>query len=194
MTEYEEVSAYLENNQSVWLISGVAGFIGSNLLEKLLILNQRVVGIDNFETGYQHNLDQAINRRTYVVNDDTTRVKKGVSINELVYEKHYTIEILKQKKDLFQKILFDYYSFQKKFFERIKLKLKIIFYHIEKDVEYEFISYSNEDSKIRNTKTSIETLLVKEIIGDEKKNLVDYFYSVLNLKFKKLFSLFCIYE
>ena len=153
-----------------------------------------IQSIHNAITEIINNLDQAINRRTYVVNDDTTRVKKGVSINELVYEKHYTIEILKQKKDLFQKILFDYYSFQKKFFERIKLKLKIIFYHIEKDVEYEFISYSNEDSKIRNTKTSIETLLVKEIIGDEKKNLVDYFYSVLNLKFKKLFSLFCIYE
>ena len=42
------------------MITGVAGFIGSNLLEKLLILNQKVVGLDSFDTGYQHNIDQAI--------------------------------------------------------------------------------------------------------------------------------------
>jgi UDP-N-acetylglucosamine 4-epimerase len=41
-----------------WLITGVAGFIGSNLLEALLCLNQKVVGLDNFSTGYQHNLDE----------------------------------------------------------------------------------------------------------------------------------------
>ena len=40
-----------------WLITGVAGFIGSNLLEALLRLNHKVVGLDNFSTGYQHNLD-----------------------------------------------------------------------------------------------------------------------------------------
>ena len=41
-----------------WLVTGVAGFIGSNLAEALLKLGQRVVGLDNFATGYQHNLDQ----------------------------------------------------------------------------------------------------------------------------------------
>ena len=60
MTKYEELQEHLKINQYTWLITGVAGFIGSNLLEKLLILNQQVVGLDNFETGYQHNIDQAI--------------------------------------------------------------------------------------------------------------------------------------
>ena len=60
MTKYEEIQEYLKCNQSTWLITGVAGFIGSNLLEKLLILNQKVIGLDNFDTGYQHNLDQAV--------------------------------------------------------------------------------------------------------------------------------------
>ncbi len=41
-----------------WLVTGAAGFIGSNLLESLLKLDQRVVGLDNFATGFQHNLDQ----------------------------------------------------------------------------------------------------------------------------------------
>ena len=40
-----------------WLVTGVAGFIGSNLLEALLRLDQKVVGIDNFSTGHQHNLE-----------------------------------------------------------------------------------------------------------------------------------------
>jgi len=60
MTKYEQLQGHLKNNQSTWLVTGVAGFIGSNLLEKLLILNQKVVGLDNFDTGYQHNIDQAI--------------------------------------------------------------------------------------------------------------------------------------
>ena len=42
------------------VLTGAAGFIGSNLVEKLLILNQKVVGLDNFETGYKHNLGQAL--------------------------------------------------------------------------------------------------------------------------------------
>lgn len=58
MTKYEEVRQHLLANQYRWLITGVAGFIGSNLLETLLKLNQKVVGLDNFSTGYQRNLDE----------------------------------------------------------------------------------------------------------------------------------------
>lgn len=45
-------------SQSIWLITGVAGFIGSNLLEALLLSGQRVRGLDNFATGHQSNLDE----------------------------------------------------------------------------------------------------------------------------------------
>ena len=60
MDKYEQLKEYLKDNQNTWLVTGVAGFIGSNLLEELLILNQKVVGLDNFDTGYQHNIEQAI--------------------------------------------------------------------------------------------------------------------------------------
>lgn len=60
MTAYEKLERKLAGNQGTWLVTGVAGFIGSNLLEKLLILDQKVVGLDNFDTGYQRNIDQAI--------------------------------------------------------------------------------------------------------------------------------------
>jgi UDP-N-acetylglucosamine/UDP-N-acetylgalactosamine 4-epimerase len=43
--------------RKTWLLTGVAGFIGSNLLEALLRANQSVVGLDNFSTGHQRNLD-----------------------------------------------------------------------------------------------------------------------------------------
>lgn len=57
-TQYEILRASLPQNPKVWLITGVAGFIGSNLLETLLCLDQTVVGLDNFATGHQRNLDE----------------------------------------------------------------------------------------------------------------------------------------
>ncbi|MFT6507145.1 MAG: UDP-N-acetylglucosamine 4-epimerase [Colwellia polaris] len=58
MSKYDEVKKQLIQTPKTWLITGVAGFIGSNLLETLLLLNQRVIGLDNFATGHQHNLDE----------------------------------------------------------------------------------------------------------------------------------------
>ena len=58
MSQYQTVCEQLQHAPKTWLVSGVAGFIGSNLLETLLRLNQKVVGLDNFATGRQHNLDE----------------------------------------------------------------------------------------------------------------------------------------
>ena len=58
MTAYESLKQQLQTAPQTWLVTGVAGFIGSNLLEALLKLNQRVVGLDNFSTGHQRNLDE----------------------------------------------------------------------------------------------------------------------------------------
>jgi UDP-N-acetylglucosamine 4-epimerase len=58
MSKYEEVQETLRKEPKTWLVTGVAGFIGSNLLEKLLRLDQIVVGLDNFATGKQANLDE----------------------------------------------------------------------------------------------------------------------------------------
>lgn len=58
MNHYEQVLEQLQSNPKTWLITGVAGFIGSNLLETLLKLNQKVIGLDNFATGHQYNLEE----------------------------------------------------------------------------------------------------------------------------------------
>ncbi|MEN8358233.1 NAD-dependent epimerase/dehydratase family protein [Acinetobacter towneri] len=61
MSQYQTVCDQLQQAPKTWLVTGVAGFIGSNLLETLLKLNQKVVGLDNFATGHQHNLDEVQN-------------------------------------------------------------------------------------------------------------------------------------
>jgi UDP-N-acetylglucosamine 4-epimerase len=55
--KYEHVKNDLLQNKKTWLITGVAGFIGSNLAEALLKLNQKVISLDNFATGHPHNLE-----------------------------------------------------------------------------------------------------------------------------------------
>ncbi len=62
MNRYQEALASLRRNPRTWLVTGVAGFIGSNLLECLLSLGQAVVGLDNFSTGHPRNVDEALER------------------------------------------------------------------------------------------------------------------------------------
>ena len=57
MDAYSKILNDLKKNSYTWLITGVAGFIGSNLLEALLKLDQNVIGLDNFETGRKENLE-----------------------------------------------------------------------------------------------------------------------------------------
>ena len=65
MQQYERVKKELQAAPRTWLVTGVAGFIGSNLLETLLDLGQNVVGVDNFSSGYRRNLNEVLkdNRR-----------------------------------------------------------------------------------------------------------------------------------
>ena len=55
---YSTIVSQLQGAPKRWLVTGVAGFIGSNLLETLLGSGQEVVGLDNFSTGHRHNLTQ----------------------------------------------------------------------------------------------------------------------------------------
>ncbi len=62
MNKLEALKKELQKEQKTWLITGNAGFIGSNLTEFLLNHNQKVVGLDNFSTGYQHNIDDVLSQ------------------------------------------------------------------------------------------------------------------------------------
>ena len=58
MTAFEKAKQHLRNHRYRWLVTGAAGFIGSNLAETLLRLGQDVVGLDSFATGYRKNLQE----------------------------------------------------------------------------------------------------------------------------------------
>ena len=67
MLIYDRVCKTLQREPKIFLITGVAGFIGSNLLETLLKLNQHVVGLDNFSTGKSENLQNVKNSVTFIL-------------------------------------------------------------------------------------------------------------------------------
>ena len=76
---YIEYKSKLKENPKKWLITGIAGFIGSNLLEELLSLDQYVIGIDNFSTGISSNLEsveESVSKKQWkrfkMVNGDIT--------------------------------------------------------------------------------------------------------------------------
>ena len=92
-TAYTQLQAALRQAPRTWLVTGVAGFIGSHLLETLLGLGQRVVGLDNFATGHRHNLDdvqaivgpEAWARFSFIEGDirqpaDCARASQGVDL------------------------------------------------------------------------------------------------------------------
>jgi UDP-N-acetylglucosamine 4-epimerase len=58
MSNYQKAKEQLQREPKTWLVTGAAGFIASNLVEELLRLNQRVVGLDNYSTGHRRNLDE----------------------------------------------------------------------------------------------------------------------------------------
>ncbi|WP_429156660.1 NAD-dependent epimerase/dehydratase family protein [Aeromonas allosaccharophila] len=70
MSRYDIIQQQLLDSPKAWLVTGVAGFIGSNLLEKLLKMNQTVIGLDNFSTGHKYNLDEV---RSLVSTEQWTR-------------------------------------------------------------------------------------------------------------------------
>lgn len=70
MSKIDQVKSQLTATPRTWLVTGVAGFIGSNLLEALLKLGQTVTGLDNFSTGHRENLADV---RRNVTEEEWTR-------------------------------------------------------------------------------------------------------------------------
>ncbi len=95
-TTIEQVETKLAKNPRRWLITGVAGFIGSNLLEALLQLSQTVVGLDNFATGHHHNLEDvrkkvgkaAWQRFTFIEGDICTLADCQQAVDDVDYVLH----------------------------------------------------------------------------------------------------------
>src|SRR6185436_3770473 len=74
---YDRLCRELAQSPRTWLVTGVAGFIGSNLLEELLRLGQNVVGLDDFSTGHQSNIDDARASTAAITGGGTFRMIEG---------------------------------------------------------------------------------------------------------------------
>ncbi len=60
----QDLADQLTKRSHRWLVTGAAGFIGSNLVEQLLETGQEVVALDNFSTGHRRNIDEALGPET----------------------------------------------------------------------------------------------------------------------------------
>lgn len=92
MDYYKKILDELNQKPKTWLISGVAGFIGSHLLEKLLTNNQRVVGIDNFATGHTSNLDEVRSLLTNAQWKNFKFIKGDITCPEICLEASIDID------------------------------------------------------------------------------------------------------
>ena len=83
MRTFKEAKKFLKDNSYSWLVTGVAGFIGSNILEQLLKLNQKVVGIDNFSTGRSINLEEVKNTVNHIEWSNFKMIEGDISNSDI---------------------------------------------------------------------------------------------------------------
>ena len=134
---------------------------------------EEIQNVHNLITTIMNCMNQYISRQKYTVEDDEVRIKKGININHLVYEKTHDIEILNQKIKLFTSILKNYYEYQKKFLRRIMLKLKLLFFQIDSDIQFETVTHSSNRSSVtfkidktlneNKTDINLEKILLSEL-------------------------------
>lgn len=137
-----------------------------------------------------------ISRQQFTVEDDQIRIKRGININNLVYQKKHDIEVLSQEIKLFDNILISYYDYQKKFLRRIMLKLKLLFLQIDSDIQFETVTYGNNllDENKRNDK--LEKILLSELdithSPIRRKPNINVFTKIFSFLLRKTMWLICI--
>lgn len=173
---------------------------------------EEIQSVHNATTSIINCLHQYISRQKYTVEDDEVRIKKGININHLVFEKTADIEIFSQKCKLYNNILINYYEYQTKFLRRMMLKFKLLFFQIDSDIQFESVTHSRGrnsitykmESSLENNKNSvnIEQALLSdldisnsptkkqlEVSTYPKKNIFEVIYEAL---FKKVLWVLCI--
>ena len=116
-------------------------------------------------------INNYIQKQNFEIEDDNVRVNKGVSIDTLVFEKTHFTNLLNNEYKLFDCILKKYYDYQKKILKRIMLKIKLLYFQIDNDIQFESFNYSsrqsvtpNIDSKFKHIvkQRDFESILLQE--------------------------------
>jgi hypothetical protein len=139
-----------------------------------------------------------VSKNEYEIEDDTVRVNKGIGIDNLVFEKQHHTQILINKNTLHNEMLNKLYKYQEKFLSRIMLKLKLLYFQIVSDIQFESFNYTSTassresitnalDNKLKNVanRQNFEVLLMEEF---KDKEGTGRFSTVV-----KFFNKFCIY-
>lgn len=106
---------------------------------------EEIQRVHNTITSIINCITQYISRQKYAIEDDEVKTNKGININQLVFEKTHDNEILLQKTKLFNNIMMNYYDYQKKFMKRMTLKLKVLYFQLDSDIEFQTVN--KKDSK-----------------------------------------------
>ena len=106
---------------------------------------EEIQRVHNTITSIINSITQYISRQKYAIEDDEVKTNKGININQLVFEKTHDNEILLQKTKLFNNIMMNYYDYQKKFMKRMTLKLKVLYFQLDSDIEFQTVN--KKDSK-----------------------------------------------
>jgi len=101
---------------------------------------EEIQRIHNTITSIINSITQYISRQKYSIEDDEVKTNKGININQLVFEKTHDNEILLQKTKLFNNIITNYYDYQKKFMKRMTLKLKVLYFQLDSDIEFQTLN------------------------------------------------------
>jgi len=144
-----------------------------------------------------NNVKNYVAKSEYEIEDDTVRVDKGIGIDNLVFEKKHYNEIFINKNKLHNEMLSKLYQYQLKTLSRIMLKLKLLYFQIVSDIQFESFNYTGResitktiDSKLKNVadKQNFEDLLI-----DEFKYIHEPDKPIKSANTFKFFSKFCIY-
>ena len=161
---------------------------------------EEIRSIHNLIVSIMTCISNYIEKQKYEIEDDDIRVNKGVSIDILVFEKRRFNDILINENRLFHSIMKKFYDYQKKIMKRIMLKLKLLYFQIDTDIQFESFNYSprqsitpNIDSKFRKVaeQKNFESILLQEFNYSPIVK-TDVFTSVKLFIFKFL-TKFCIF-
>ena len=143
-----------------------------------------------------------IEQQKYEIEDDDIRVSKGVSIDTLVFEKRRFNQTLLNENKLFESIRKKFYEYQKKIMKRIMLKLKLLYFQIDTDIQFESFNYTsrqsitaNIDSKFKKIarQDDFESILLDEFNPKQPIVVSDSIFSSIKIYILKFLSKFCIF-
>ena len=140
-----------------------------------------------------------IEQQKYEIEDDDIRVSKGVSIDTLVFEKRRFNQTLLNENKLFESIRKKFYEYQKKIMKRIMLKLKLLYFQIDTDIQFESFNYTsrqsitaNIDSKFKKIarQDDFESILLDEFNPNQPIVVSDSIFSSIKMYIFKFLSKF----